>query len=355
MMSKTTLRDVAAHLDLSPALVSRVLNEKPGVWASEATKRRVFEAARALDYRPSSSAQALATGRSMQLALLVEMTSSSGSAVAASPDVHGLLDAAARGGYRVVLLPLQSGAAGERQLEELARDRFCDGVCLFSAQLSASHLRVLASHNIPAVVIGDLGEDQIADELASMAARVDHDNYRYAFDSVRWLHEQGHHRIAWAMPPGETGLLHNQRLLEGYYDGMLQIGATPQLLPHFDQPGQINACLRERDFSAVIVRYPHAVYSWLYHASIEGVRVPDQLTILGHVDVSECGEFVLSGLNHNIAFHCSDSHRAGERAGEILMRWAKGNAPTEPLTLIQPHSPNWGAPSPRSAANGVSS
>src|SRR5437868_10933315 len=55
------LKDLAVELGLSPTTVSRALNGYPEV--SEATRRRVVDAARHHEYRPNASARRLATGR----------------------------------------------------------------------------------------------------------------------------------------------------------------------------------------------------------------------------------------------------------------------------------------------------
>ena len=49
--SKVTLRDIAAAVNLSPAAVSQILNNKEINYCSEATKERVRQAARDLGYR----------------------------------------------------------------------------------------------------------------------------------------------------------------------------------------------------------------------------------------------------------------------------------------------------------------
>jgi len=53
-----TLRDIAQELNVLITVVSRVLNDKPGTWASEATRQRILERAREINYRPSASARA---------------------------------------------------------------------------------------------------------------------------------------------------------------------------------------------------------------------------------------------------------------------------------------------------------
>jgi DNA-binding LacI/PurR family transcriptional regulator len=67
---RTTAADVARAVGVSRATVGYVLNGTPGQTISEATTKRVLDVARELGYRPRAAAQALASGRS-RLVLLV--------------------------------------------------------------------------------------------------------------------------------------------------------------------------------------------------------------------------------------------------------------------------------------------
>ncbi len=64
-----TIHDVAKRAGVSPATVSRVLNDRPGIRAE--TRERVLKAARELGYIPDFSARSLATKRTHTLAFLV--------------------------------------------------------------------------------------------------------------------------------------------------------------------------------------------------------------------------------------------------------------------------------------------
>jgi DNA-binding LacI/PurR family transcriptional regulator len=61
---RITSTDVARAAGVSQTTVSFVLNDKPGHSIPEATRLRILEVARQLDYRPHGSARALAAGRS---------------------------------------------------------------------------------------------------------------------------------------------------------------------------------------------------------------------------------------------------------------------------------------------------
>ena len=59
----TTQRHIAERLQLSRSLVAGVLNDHPTVYASAETRRKVFEAAREMNYRPHAAARALRSGK----------------------------------------------------------------------------------------------------------------------------------------------------------------------------------------------------------------------------------------------------------------------------------------------------
>lgn len=68
----TTLKELATHLGLSPATVSRALNGFPEVGAK--TRARVLEASEQLNYKANPSARKLATGRSDMVGIIFRST-----------------------------------------------------------------------------------------------------------------------------------------------------------------------------------------------------------------------------------------------------------------------------------------
>ncbi len=64
-----TAKQIAKALGISPSTVSRVLNGRSTDFISEATRQRVLEAAREMNYRPHRAARALVTGKTGMVAL----------------------------------------------------------------------------------------------------------------------------------------------------------------------------------------------------------------------------------------------------------------------------------------------
>ncbi len=69
MRRKVTIDDIARETELSRGTVSRAMNDRPDI--SRATKQRVLQACRKLNYAPSFAARCLATGRGFALIALV--------------------------------------------------------------------------------------------------------------------------------------------------------------------------------------------------------------------------------------------------------------------------------------------
>lgn len=334
----TTLRHVADHLQLSQALVSRVLNHVPGKWASQETQKRIFEAASELNYRPSAAAMSLRTGKTRQLAAV---SVEGDSRIDQFLDLEGLVSGAGEEQHRIVVLPLRAGPDGEKSLDEFLANRACDGLCLFAPQVTENHLRAVGRHDIPCVVIGSLDDEALAQLALEYAAIVDHDNYRAAFDSVSWLHAQGKKRIAWAKIPNETDQAHVCALRNGYLDAMSQHDLQPLLLEYSDST-QRAAFLAERKVDAVIVRYIHGAMGWMLAAREAGLQLPDELTIMAHLEAHDAGNLVLCGAEQSLALHLYGVREVGYRAAQILLRWAGGEPPTERTILVAPHAPAWG-------------
>ena len=69
MKDKTTIYDIAKKLGITAATVSRALNGHPKI--SKATKKKVFETAEGMNYKPNKLALALKKGRSNIVGVIV--------------------------------------------------------------------------------------------------------------------------------------------------------------------------------------------------------------------------------------------------------------------------------------------
>lgn len=133
----TTLRDLAEHLGLSPATVSRALNGFPEV--GEKTRLRVLEASERLHYKPNSSAKRLATGKSGMVGMIFRAGQ------------NMLVDA-----HFVDFLAGLSTGLAEREIDLLVHTATL-------GQLSTHYKRVVASGSVDGMIVSapTIGDDRI--------------------------------------------------------------------------------------------------------------------------------------------------------------------------------------------------
>lgn len=329
-----TLREVADYAKVSAAIVSRVLNNKPGVWASEETRQRILEAARVLKYRPSASARALSTGRTMQLAISTAVPALQAGNPAELWQLLGFSDAAAAHSHRVVLMTSSNAQPKLSEYEELIDSNACDGFALFAEQLTAPIHDLLRYAEVPYVVLGDPGVDAVP--------HVDIDNYRYAYESVRWLAERGHRRILFAefadSAAGADRPFH-RRLRAGYFDAMEEFcgGGEPEWAPTFrtqSSEERLAMLKGEAGCTAVILPGLLDAITWEAACRANGMRIPDDVDLLCHLSTME-----VSYLEPGLAFHAHDLRGMGERAGELLIGWIENGLPSTRQVLINPSPP----------------
>lgn len=203
---RTRLKDVAEKLNLSQALISGVLNGRSNVWASEETRTRIFEAARDLNYHPSTAAQALSYGKTDTVALVYRRLEGLDYRLAYT----GLVDtfsAELQGrGYDLVVSNFATEEEVLEHLRKLANSRACDAVILWGREADTeAQGELLESLRVPFLVKG--------------RHEVRHPNwYQIDFDhewmmgkAVESVVALGHRRLAYLGFPHDEAFVHALR------------------------------------------------------------------------------------------------------------------------------------------------
>jgi LacI family transcriptional regulator len=177
---RPTLKDLASHLDLSPATISLVLNHSPVADAiPEETQQRVFAAARELGYRPNYIAVSLRSKRTNSIGVLVPEISDPWAAEIVSGIESHLLS----NNYHYLVTSHRRSTQNLLQDDmELLMQRGVDGMILVATE-------VRESPRLPAVVIS--GHRRV-EGLSNVV--IDHD--RAARAALAHLKDLGHRRIA---------------------------------------------------------------------------------------------------------------------------------------------------------------
>lgn len=206
---RVTLKDVAKMAGVSVGMASRVLGSYGSY--SEATRKRVTEAAAALNYRPNVLARSLRIGRTEAIGLVASNIQS----FAWTTFIRSMEAAASKRGYQIILGATYDDPVAERAYLKSLQERHVDGIIVAPAQQNIDIVERLIKSGMPVVLIS-------AVEPALDAPSINMDNRAFARQATQHLLELGHRCIGivagnLAVPAGELRLL-------GYKDALTAAG-----------------------------------------------------------------------------------------------------------------------------------
>lgn len=169
-----TLQQVARHSGVSLATASRALNDRPGVRPE--VRRRVLDAAEALNFVANRAAKQLASGRSSVIGLVIPSNELSGDPYGASL-IHAVGRAAMRHEQGLILHLAAEEPA--RSVQHILSDRLIDGLVISAVAVGRPWVDRLLTGELPTVLIGEhptrSGLDAVeVESLESSAAAVGH-------------------------------------------------------------------------------------------------------------------------------------------------------------------------------------
>ena len=327
-LNVATLQDVARVAGVSPATVSRVINDDKNVRAT--TRDKVNDAVRELNYVPNLAARSLASAAQVRLGVIY----SNPSAAYLSAFLLGAMDECAARGGELLLVRCE---AGDEDSERAAITRLMDsavsGVLLPSPRTQASVLgQMLADVGLPTVTIGSGGSPDAF-------SRVHVDDQVAAWEMTRHLLDLGHRRIGFIK--GHPSLQSSHARAQGFAEAMAEtpcataleaqgfftfssaLAAAEELLGHADRPTAIFAS--NDDMAAAVVSVAHR----------RGLDVPGDLTVVGFDDTQ-----IAVTLWPPLTTVRQPMGEMAAAAIDLLMReirLARAGQPSEPLDHVVPH------------------
>lgn len=312
------MADVAKLAGVSYQTVSRVLNDSPHVKVD--TRQRVQAAIRQLDYRPSSTARALVTGRSKTLGVVSFDTTLYGPA----STLFGIERAAHDADYAVSVSSLRAlNRDSVLSAIEQLRDQGVDGVAVITpTRAAADALRHVASDF--AVVAVGAGPD--ASVPAAMV-----DQVAGATAATRHLLNLGH-KTVWHLA-GPSDWKEAQDRVLGWTSALEAAEARVPALLRGDWTArsgyELGANLLQlADVTAVFVANDQMALGLLRRLREAGREVPRDLSIVGFDDIPEAAYFAppLTTVRQDFA-------ELGRRCLRMLLERIEGNADNIRVTV----------------------
>lgn len=272
-----SLRTLGEYLNLSPATISLVLNNAPGVRSiPQETRDRVIAAAAKFEYRPSFYARSLRMRQSFTVGVLVpELSDTYATQVMAGAEEHLIEE-----GYFYLTASHRRKRDLIEEYPRLLMDRSVEGFILVDTILEKSL-------SVPAVAVA--GHRKIAN-----VTNVVLDQRRAAELAMRHLYQLGHRRIAY-MRGGSHSSDADERwncLMEMAKE--LKIAVPPELCvqlrlmvstPELGYEPTNELLQRGADFTALVCFDDIAAIGAIRALMDHGLKVPDDVSVIGFDDI----------------------------------------------------------------------
>jgi len=203
VVKKPSLKDIAAKVGVSTALVSYVLNNQKQGRIGQEVAQKIRDAALSLNYRTNLIARSLKTNSTLTIGLMVpDISHPFFAGIARSVE-----DEANRHGYTVCYGSTDGNPLRSRHLMDMLLNRQVDGLIIAPGEHAEMLIKSLQEQALPFVLV-----DRYYPDLPSNYVALD--NYKAAYIAVQHLVERGYKRIG--LLGYETPLHHLNERKRGY-------------------------------------------------------------------------------------------------------------------------------------------
>ncbi|RDI36890.1 LacI family DNA-binding transcriptional regulator [Falsibacillus pallidus] len=285
-----TIKDVAKHANVSIATVSRIINKKPGF--SPETEQKVLDSIQALGYQPNALARGLINKDTQTIGVLFPAVSN----MFASEVLSGIEEYANEMGSSVIVC--NTAEDGERTLKylQVLSEKRVDGIIIVSEYIKEEYYKALSEMKIPKVLVSS-----ISFEYPIPYVKVD--DRHASFSAVNYLIGKGHRKIA-MIAGNSTDPIAGVPRIEGYMAALRANGIEPSndMIIHCDGFGHKDGVQamkdimdRDMDITAVFASSDELAVGAMSHAIRHGIRVPDDLSVMGYDD-TKLAEMMIPSL-----------------------------------------------------------
>lgn len=276
-------KELAQRLGVSPATISMVFHEKPGI--SEATRRMVLEAAKEYGYVPAR-AQAQEK-RAIQLVIYQKHALIVSDTPFFAQVIEGITQACRDSGCTVGISYFSEAQDQREQLLQLQALKPA-GMILLATEMDQKDFSLFEELSFPWVVL-----DSYYDDLEHDCVVIN--NSQGAYAATCYLADMGHERIGYLH--SSVYISNFQERADGYYRALRARGiSTSHPFVHHIAPTSAEGY---RDMRQILLQHPALASAYFADNDIIaaaamkafsecGIRVPEEVSIIGFDDMPLC-------------------------------------------------------------------
>ena len=315
---RVTIKDMADALGLTKSTVSRALNGYSDI--AESTQLRVKRMAEKLNYQPLSHAQAIKTGRTRSLGLVLQTSDHDAHRPFLAEFLAGVSNGASAEGYTLTVASADDDDHMIATFQELLRDRKADGFVLPRAMVRDKRVEMLRDANVPFILFGRQDD-------AHGCCWHDVRGEDAMNDAVQHLAGLGHERIGFI----NGGVIYNYAGLRrvGFEAGMTaaKLRIDPKLIVEdvvtVDQGARAAAALldvADRP-TAIVCAVDHAALGVYRAAAERDLQIGVDLSVIGYDGIQEGAH-----VQPQLSTFAVDTKVSGSRLAALLVRRIRGEA-----------------------------
>lgn len=280
MKPKITIKRIANDLNVSVSTVSKALSDSPEI--SEPTKIRIQEYAKLQNYRPNSMAKNLKNQRTNTIGVIIPNILNPFFAKVFS----GIEQTANKRGYNVITYISNESLPKEQLALNLLSNGTVDGFIVSIAEEtqrenSYEHFTSLLKEGTPIVMFDRVTKEVQCDKVVV-------DDFESAVFATEHLIQTGCKRIA--LFSAIDNLSVGKLRVDGYFAALEKHGieVNEDLILKFQNEEDIDAPMQalfdKEQFDAVFAVDEHASVMAMKIALKKGIKIPDDLSIIGFAD-----------------------------------------------------------------------
>jgi LacI family transcriptional regulator len=307
-MKRITIKDLAKLLNLSTSTVSRALSDHPDI--SSATKAKVRNAAKALNYTTNVHARFFRKQHSGLIALILPEIN-----MFFTPHlIKGINKAIDNSKYSLIIFLTDDSYDKEAEVIKQCLSWAVEGVLISLSKetYNLDHLELLNKSNINCVLLDKVIENDLYPTVTIDSAAA-------SYQAVSYLISKGHRNILGIF--GSPNFSISQDRIRGYLKAFKDndIPLLKENIISVDRSDELDFILppilnHNKEISALFAMSDELLAKSLYHINSLGISIPKNIAVMSLSDG------VFPYLNHPQVSHVKDSGtKMGRNAGKLLL------------------------------------